>query len=632
LNFKRHFPKQAVRQSGIILLAAIAFYLFGTPACLAQKPAGKENSRPKRVLMIFNESKDVPGNILLEQAVRDAMQSVGTNQIEFLSEYLDASHFSDSKHFRVFEDYLGKKYAAQNLDLIISFPSRDYRLVDDLPKALFPKVPVVFVAINEMEVPKSFGKRGVTGIVQRFDIRGTLALIMRLQPDTRHVVVVGGVSDVDRATLGQIVEATHSLEGVGFQFWTNWPVPELSGMAKSLREGTVILLSSVLTDVNGRTFFMSQLAQTLSPSASVPIYSIGPSAIGAGALGGSVVNTDDLGARTGELALQVLRGTKPETLPIQVVTRGTPMVDWRQLRHWRISKNRVPSGTLIRFRPDGLWDEHKDLILILFAVFLAQAVTIGGLLAQRRRRRSAEAVILNQRTELAHVTRLATMGQLTSALAHELNQPLGAILRNAEAAEMFLQKENPDMGEIRAILADIRKDDQRAGNVIERMRSLLKRRSLELKSLNMEELLNETVKLAQSDARARQVSLILQIPPELPSVRGDRVHLQQVLLNLILNGMDAMADVPKFQRLLTVGAKTAKDGSVEVSVTDRGNGIAPEKIDSLFEPFFTTKPDGMGMGLAISQTIIEAHGGDIWGGNIFPRGAVFIFTLPQDDN
>jgi signal transduction histidine kinase len=197
---------------------------------------------------------------------------------------------------------------------------------------------------------------------------------------------------------------------------------------------------------------------------------------------------------------------------------------------------------------------------------------------------------------------------------------------------MFLQKENPDLEEIRAILADIRKDDQRAGNVIERMRSLLKRRSLELKSLDLEELLNETVKLAQSDARARQVSLILQIPPELPSVRGDRVHLQQVLLNLILNGMDAMAGVAKFQRVLTLNVKIAKDGNVEVSVTDRGIGIAPDKIESLFEPFFTTKPDGMGMGLAISQTIIEAHGGEIWGGNIFPRGAVFIFTLPAEDN
>jgi two-component system sensor kinase FixL len=130
----------------------------------------------------------------------------------------------------------------------------------------------------------------------------------------------------------------------------------------------------------------------------------------------------------------------------------------------------------------------------------------------------------------------------------------------------------------------------------------------------------------------RQVFLALQLPAKLPAVRGDRVHLQQVLLNLILNGMDTMAEMPKLQRLLTVSAKTIKDGSVEVSVSDCGSGIFPDKLERLFEPFFTTKPDGMGMGLAISQTIIEAHGGKIRGGNNLPRGAVFIFMLPANDD
>jgi C4-dicarboxylate-specific signal transduction histidine kinase len=238
---------------------------------------------------------------------------------------------------------------------------------------------------------------------------------------------------------------------------------------------------------------------------------------------------------------------------------------------------------------------------------------------------------MNQRTELAHVTRVSTMGQLTSTLAHELNQPLGAILRNAEAAEIFLQKEKPDLEEIRAILADIRKDDRRAGHVISRMRSLLKRRSLELKSLDIAELLEEAISLAQPDARARRVFLTLQLREKLPAVRGDRVHLQQVLLNLILNGMDSMAGVAASQRLLTVSAKTNKEKNVEVSVSDTGAGIATDKIERLFEPFFTTKTNGMGMGLAISQTIIEAHGGKIWGGNNETRGAVFFFTLPLDD-
>jgi signal transduction histidine kinase len=628
VNFKRHFSPPVMGRLGIVFFAVFTLTFLSVLDCAAQSATNQESIRPKKVLMVFNEGKDVPGNILLEQAVRTEMQKNSTNRIEFLTEYLDASHFSDKDHFRVFEDYLGKKYAGRNLDLIVSFPSRDYRLAGELPDALFPDVPVVFVAVNEMDVPQAITKFGVTGIVQRFDIRGTLGLILRLQPDTRRVVVIGGTSDVDRATLGRIAKESQSLEGIEFEFWTNRPIAELPEAVKALPEGTVILLSTVLNDVNGQTYYMAQLAQMLAPSSSVPVYVFGAWVLGSGAVGGSVVDSEDLGVRAGQLALQILGGANPGALPIEVATKGTPMVDWRALQHWRIKESRLPAGGVVRFRPETLWDEHRNLILFSLAVFLAQAVTIGGLLVQRSQRRRAEAELLNQQAELAHVARVSTVGQLTSTLAHELNQPLGAILRNAEAAEIFLQKERPDLNEIRAILADIRKDDQRAGHVIDRMRSLLKRRSLELKSLDLGELLAETITLARSDARARGVGLTMQMPVKLPTVHGDRVHLQQVVLNLILNGMESMAGGAKVGKLLIVRAEKTKDGSVEVAVSDRGAGIPADKVEHLFEPFFTTKPDGMGMGLAISQTIIEAHGGKIWGGNDPVRGAIFKFTLP----
>ena len=269
------------------------------PAGWAQSVTGPEGLRPKRVLMLFSEGKDVPGNILMEQAVRAAMQKTGTNRIEFLAEYLDASHFSGPEHFRLFQDYLGKKYAGQNLDLILSFPAQDYKLAGELPDALFPEVPVVFVAVNELEVPSALSKFGVTGIVQRFDLRGTLGLILRLQPDTRRVVVIGGTSASDRATLGRIEEAAQSLEGVKFEYWTNRPVAELPEAVKSLPEGTVILFSTVQHDITGQRFFASQLAMMLAPAASVPVYVLGGWAIGSGALGGAVVDPEDLGAGRG---------------------------------------------------------------------------------------------------------------------------------------------------------------------------------------------------------------------------------------------------------------------------------------------------------------------------------------------
>jgi len=231
--------------------------------------------------------------------------------------------------------------------------------------------------------------------------------------------------------------------------------------------------------------------------------------------------------------------------------------------------------------------------------------------------------------EIAHVGRVSMMGQLASALAHEINQPIGAILRNAEAAELFMQSKTPDLEEIRAILADIRADDQRAGDVIDRMRALLKRHVLDTQLLDLAELVGDVAKLAQPDAATRHVKLTVNLPADLPPVRGDRVHLQQVLLNLILNGIDALNRAGPGNRRVTVSARVDAARTVEIAVSDTGHGIAAEKLAHVFDPFFTTKPDGMGMGLPISRTIVESHGGRLWAENNNDTGATFRFTLPQ---
>jgi len=242
-------------------------------------------------------------------------------------------------------------------------------------------------------------------------------------------------------------------------------------------------------------------------------------------------------------------------------------------------------------------------------------------------RKRDQAEMLRLRDALAHAGRVSTMAQLASGLAHELNQPLAAILRNAEAAELLLQKSPPDLVELRAILADICKDDHRAGGVIDHMRAILTRRAQEHVELDVAELVDDVLVLVQPDAASRKVRLGVEVPESLPPVRGDRVQLQQVLLNLVLNGIDAMADVPAEQRRLVVRARPASAGTIEVAIADAGPGVAAAKLERLFEPFFTTKPNGMGLGLPISARIIQAHGGRIWAESS-AAGATFYFTVP----
>jgi signal transduction histidine kinase/ligand-binding sensor domain-containing protein len=353
-----------------------------------------------------------------------------------------------------------------------------------------------------------------------------------------------------------------------------------------------------------------------------------------------------------DIEYAVLSYTVPEKVQVQYQLAGKSP-DWIVAGNRRLARfhQLPPDEYVFRVRAannDGVWNETGASLTFKVLPFYWQTpwfrigtalllVGLGGLFAwswSRRRvllaleREKTAHEVQQLRDELAHSSRVSTMGQLASSLAHELNQPLGAILRNAEAAELLMEQNPPDLAEIRAILADIRLDDERAGGVINRMRSLLKRQKAERSQLSTGDLLQEVGALACSDALRRNVKLTVDASPGLPPVQGDRVQLQQVLLNLFLNGMDAMSEQPPERRRLIVQARQADAHRIEVSVRDFGTGISKPSLARLFEPFFSTKPHGMGLGLPISRTIIEAHQGKIWAENRPDGGACFYFTLP----
>ena len=257
-----------------------------------------------------------------------------------------------------------------------------------------------------------------------------------------------------------------------------------------------------------------------------------------------------------------------------------------------------------------------------------QAVLLRGADRDVTARKQADQETQLLRQEIAHAGRVSMMGQLASGLAHEINQPLASILRNAEAAELFLQHPSPDLEEIRAILSDIRSDDERAGQVIDRMRGLLKRQTPDTGRLDVGALVGDVAALVRVDAATRQVKLDIEVSPDLPHVRGDRVQIQQVLLNLILNGMDALNGTRLEARRVNVTARLDDPQFVEIAVGDTGHGIPADTLARIFEPFFTTKPNGLGIGLAVSRTIVEAHKGRLWAENRNGDGAAFRFTLP----
>lgn len=243
-------------------------------------------------------------------------------------------------------------------------------------------------------------------------------------------------------------------------------------------------------------------------------------------------------------------------------------------------------------------------------------------------RKHAELEVQRNRSEISHLSRVAMLGELSGSIAHELNQPLTAILSNAQAAQRFLAAENVDLAEIREILKDIVADDQRAGEVIRRLRLLLKKGEVHQQSLDLNEVVQDVLKLIRNDLLNHSILLKAMFAPGQLLVVADRVQLQQVLLNLIVNATDAMANaVPVEKRLVVITERFGKAG-MRVSVTDSGTGLDPHVLNNIFTPFFTTKSTGMGLGLKVCRTIIGAHGGELNGMNNSGRGATFCFTLP----
>ena len=286
-------------------------------------------------------------------------------------------------------------------------------------------------------------------------------------------------------------------------------------------------------------------------------------------------------------------------------------------------------GTARRLGPFVLMND-ADLVLSLQMFWVVLGPPILLLAAVIREREQVEEALNAQRNQLAHVTRVATAGEMSGALAHELRQPLMAIRANAQAAIYLLERDPRDVREVRAILQDIVTNDEQAEGVIARLRTFLKAGDSHFETLMVESVVRDALALSKSAVEFSQVEVETLIPPGVPRVRGDPVQVLQVLVNLVVNGCESMSGVPVPERRLRLAVEPLDEGHLEVSVADCGLGLPTGGEERVFEPFYTTKEKGLGLGLAISRSIVTAHGGRLWAENNSNRGATFHLVLSTD--
>ncbi len=596
---------------------------------VALSTLGAFGATPKRVLILDSFGRDIAPFNATASAFRTTLALELGEPVDIFEASLDAARFVEPEEEGPFVEFLKSRFESRQLDLVVPVGTPAVRFMAKYRESLFASTPIVFMATEPRLIPPALLQTNATLVTQRVNIPGMVKDILQLQPDTTNVVVVLGASLLEKFWVSQCRNEFRAFTNrINFTWMDDLSLEQMEQRVANLPPHSFVLFGMLVMDASGVPYDGNAPLQRLHVISKSPIFAYFSSQFGSGAIGGRLYQETEVGTRAARAAIRILRGERPESIAPQILEAATPVYDARELRRWNIPEARLPVGSVVHFQQPSFWENYRWRILGVAALCLVQTGLIVALLLNRAQRRRAEAQAHRQQEELAHISRVSTLGELATSVAHELNQPLGAILSNAEAAELFLKQDPPPLGEIQAILADIRKDDERAGEVIRRMRTLLRKNTLERQPLEISSVATEVLRLISAKAADSKTTVISEFSPHLPPVSGDRIQLQQVLLNLILNAVDAMAEQPSEKRSIVVRVNPNGDNTVELSVQDSGPGIDPTRLPRLFEPFFTTKQSGIGMGLTICRRIVEAHHGRIWAENHLAGGAIFRVTLP----
>ena len=604
---------------------ATATILLGTST-----PGQAADPESKRVMMLHSFGLRFRPWTDYSEALRAELSR--RTSVEFQDHSLLNARRNSDKSDAPFVEYLRTLNIDQPPDLIVAIGAPAANFVQAHRKDLFPTTPMLYTLVERRRVDFDKLTKYDTVVAASNNDVVFFENILRVLPLTTTIAIVVGASPSETFWRNEVAKSTvRFADRVQFRWYNELSFEDMLKDAANLPPHSAIFWIGLNVDAAGVAHEGNSAFSRLYRVANAPIFFHDETFFGEGIVGGPMQIVAGQTRKAAEVALRILDGEKVGDIKPTFVEVAAPMFDWRQMQRWGIAESSLPPGNTIYFREPTVWEQYWWQIALITAIVLVQAGLISVLLREHRRRKFSEVQARQRMAELAHVNRFSTAGELTASIAHEINQPLGSILTNAETANAILISPTPDIAELKDIVNDILQDDRRATEVIRRMRSLLKKAPFELKNIDLNSVVRETVEFLSSLAVGRKVQLTNVMTPEALSIAGDRIQLQQVILNLVINGIDAMQDTPGEARI--IGIRTSREANfAELSVSDRGAGIPLEKLKEVFEPFFTSKAEGMGMGLSIARTIVEAHNGQISAENRDGGGALFRIRIPLVTN
>ena len=608
--------------------ARAAIVSLATAILLGAQTPIRADVEPKRVLMLQSFGLHFKPWSDFAETLRSEMTRQSKAPIDFQEHILLTARLDDDKSDIPFVDYLHALYAERPPDLIVALGAPAANFVQRYRPRIFPKIPMLFTAVEARRVQYDKLTENDTVVAAAHDFPLAIETILQVLPRTKVIAVVNGASPNEVFWQGELERELAQFSGrVELRWYNQLSFEDILKDAASLPPHSAIFWHLMSVDAAGVVHEGNTALSRLSSAANAPIFSYLDGFFDGSIVGGSMHSIKEGMAVAAEAAIRILNGEKAGDIKVPPTRFKLPRFDWRQMQRFGITESDLPPGSTVYFRPPTLWEQYPGQIALAIGALLVQAALISFLLHERRRRQLAEVHSKQRMAELAHVNRFSTVGELTASITHEINQPLASIVFNTETVRTILKSPNPDINEAHAILGDILNDDHRAVEVIRRLRSLLKKAPFELRNLDLNEVARETVEFLSSLAVGRNVKLASDSTPNALPILGDRIQLQQVIVNLVVNGIDAMKDTPTKDRIISIRTSRVENFA-QLSVSDRGLGIPEDKLKEVFEPFFTTKGEGMGMGLSIARTIVEAHHGLIWAKNRDHGGVSFWIGVP----